>query len=389
MSIKSALKKNRLLYRAAKVASQLPWPLMRGWMTLCHALFGVDRQTVYFSSFNGMLYNDNPRAVAEALHRIAPSARIVFRLNRRGMRAADIPDWVVRVPRYSPKGLKAMATAGVIVKNAGMLPWMRKFPDQYYIQLWHGERGFKRIRLDKPNPSPFFRKEAGWIDLMTSGSDFATRTWRSGFGYRGEVLECGCPRNDLLLANPPGAAQRVRAALGVPDGARLLLYAPTFRFATSGGSQAAGLSLTRVRTALERATGERWVCVTRSHELNHGLRSDAEIDASGWVEPGELLLATDLLITDYSSIAGDFMLLDRPAVFFQPDRGSYDGERGLYFDPDESPMIVAHTEDELLDILSRPIDGPASCRAFLAFMGTHESGHAAEAVARRIAERLG
>ena len=116
---------------------------------------------------------------------------------------------------------------------------------------------------------------------------------------------------------------------------------------------------------------------------------DRFFSMNAYPDINELFYITDLLITDYSSIAGDFMLLNRPAVFFQPDRGSYDGERGLYFDPDESPMIVAHTEDELLDILSRPIDGPASCRAFLAFMGTHESGHAAEAVARRIAERLG
>ena len=59
------------------------------------------------------------------------------------------------------------------------------------------------------------------------------------------------------------------------------------------------------------------------------------------------------------------------------------------FDPDRSPLIAAHTEPELLAILSRPIDGPANCRAVLDFLGAHETGRAAEAVAERIAKELG
>lgn len=388
MSIKSFIKRSKALYDVANVARKLPWPLLSGMLRLLHAARGVTPDSLCFASFGGKLYNDNPRAVCEALHAVAPGAKVYFILDRRGMASPDVPDYVRRVPRFSLAALRAMATCRVLVLNEGMKPWMRKFPDQYYVQLWHGERGFKRIRLDKANPSPFYRKEAQWIDLMVSGSDFATRNWRSAFGFEGEILECGCPRNDLLLANPPGAAEKVRKALGIPEGVRVLLYAPTFRNATSGGKQNAGLSLARVRKTLEAATGERWLCVTRSHELNSGISSDAALDASGWVEPSELLLACDMLITDYSSIAGDFMLLGRPALFFQPDRADYDAERGLYFDPDKSPLLVAHTEEELLALLSRPIDGPGNCKAVLDFLGTHESGHASEAVAKRIAERL-
>ena len=83
------------------------------------------------------------------------------------------------------------------------------------------------------------------------------------------------------------------------------------------------------------------------------------------------------------------MLLDRPVVYFQPDVGDYNAERGLYFDPDQSPLIVAHSESELLDILSEPIDAPANCKAVLDFFGTNETGRAAEAVAERIAGKIG
>ena len=176
-----------------------------------------------------------------------------------------------------------------------------------------------------------------------------------------------------------------RRALGIPAEARVLLYAPTFRDATAGGVQDAALDLDRAREALEQATGERWVCVTRGHDLNRGV-AGSRLDASDYPEVSDLLLATDLLITDYSSIGGDFMLLDRPVIYFQPDRAVYDRE--LYFDPDASPLIVAHTEEELLDLLSSPIDAAANCRAVLEFFGACESGHAAESVARWIAARL-
>ena len=388
MSIKSMLKKSRATYLAASWALECSFPAIRCALRLMNRLHGIDPNTVYFSSFNGGLYNDNPRAVAEALHALAPGARIVFRLNARGMADPRVPDYVVKVPKYSLRALREMATARVLVKNAGMRRWMLKFPGQFYIQTWHGDRGFKRIRLDL-GESADHRREAKWLDLMTSGSDFGSRVNRSAFGYEGENLECGCPRNDLLLRDAGDLPDRLRARLGIPEDVRVLMYAPTFRDADSGAGRRAPLSLRAVRETLERATGERWFCLTRSHELDRGVVSDADMDVSDWPETNELLLITDLLITDYSSIGGDFVLLGRPVIFYQPDRSAYDGDRGMYIDPDNAPLIVAHDEAELLSILSGPIDAGANCRDYLAFFGAHETGHAAEAVARRIVEVLG
>lgn len=389
MSLKTLLKKSPVTYRLARALVRLPDPLLAGWLRLCHRVWGVDGNKACFSCFNGALYGDNPRAVAEALHALDPGVKIVFRLNRRGMADPDVPGWVVRVPRRSLRGLREMATAKVLVKNQYMKPWMRKFPDQYYVQTWHGDRGFKKVQLAAYPDRREFEREGNWIDLAVSGSDFGTRVFRDSFRVSGEVLEQGCPRNDLLVRRPPEAAARVRAELGIPDGAKVLLYAPTFRNAGTGGVQAASFSLRRARAALEAATGERWVCLTRSHELCRGIDADEAEDVTDYPDGTALLLAVDLLITDYSSIGGDFMLLDRPCVYFQPDRGDYDAERGLAFDPEASPMLIAHDEAELIRLLSGPIDARANCRAVLAHFGTHETGHAAEAVARRILEAMG
>jgi len=387
-SLKARIKGNRLLFKVLSALKKLPYPLLSGWMRLCHALNGVEANKAVFTSYDGRLYNDNPRAVAEALHALAPDIRILFRLSPKGMASPDVPEWVEKLPRSGLRTLKEMATARVIVTNAGMKSWLKKFPDQYYVQTWHGDRGFKRIRLDLDPKDRYFLAESERIDLGVSGSRFATGVFRTGIGARGEVLQCGCPRNDLLLKNPPEVAERTRQALGIPRGTRVLMYAPTFRTGTSGSVQDAALSLEKARAALEKTTGEKWVSITRGHIDSRGIHSDARMDVSAYPEPAELLLISDMLITDYSSIGGDFMLLNRPVIYYQPDIGDYNTERGLYFDPDASPLLVAHSEDELLELLSRPIDGPANCKAVLEFFGTTETGRAAEEVAGKILEEI-
>ena len=130
MGLKAIIKKNRFVYTAASRLRALPYPFLRLFMRACHALRGVEKNKVYFSSFSGKLYNENPKYVCEALLRLRPDAKIVFRLNKAGMAQAEIPPQVIRVPQYSPAALFHMATARVLVKNAAFRPWMLKFSDQ-------------------------------------------------------------------------------------------------------------------------------------------------------------------------------------------------------------------------------------------------------------------
>lgn len=388
MTLKALLKKSKITYNLARALKKTPEPLLTLWLNACHGLLGVEKNKVYFSSFSGMLCNDNPRAVCEALHKICPETKIVFRMNSEALKH-DLPDYIIPLPRFSLKTFREMATARVIVKNADMKSWMRRFPDQYYIQTWHGDRGFKKILMDKDskNASDICRKSKQ-ISLAISGSDFGSQVYRSAFGYEGEILECGCPRNDILVNNPPETAAQVRAELGIPADVKILMYAPTFRNSSSGSSQQALLSLDKVRRLLEETTGGKWLCISRGHALTRGIQSDAGMDLSDYPDISRLLLITDMLISDYSSIAGDYMLLGRPAIFYQPDLKDYLSERGLYFNPDESPLVVAHSETELLDILSSPRDWTQNCKDVLGFFGTHESGQASEIIAARISAFL-
>ena len=390
MGLKAILKKSKFTYAAARTLRKCPYPFLRFFQRAAHALRGVDAKKVYFSSFSGRLYNENPKYVCEALHEICPEAKLVFRLNRAGMRQDDIPAYVTRVPQYSPRTLWHMATARVLVKNACLKPWMLKFPNQTYIQLWHGDRGLKKILFDlRPNAEKIYQ-EWKCMDIGVSASDFGSRVYmRRAMRFSGELIECGYPKNDVLLANPPEVAAETRRALHLPEGTKVLLYAPTFRDKNIGSAMQAGFSLKKLHAALESSTGEKWLILNRGHSNNAGLRADEGMDVSNFPDVSRLLLVTDMLITDYSSICGDFMLLDRPIILYHADAESYAADdHGLVFDPAASPYQIAHSEAELIEMVCHPADPAENCRALREFYGTKESGHASHTVAERIQKIL-
>lgn len=393
MRLKTLLKQNRLVYSAAKRLRTLPYPFLRLFMRACHAL-GVNGRKVYFSSFNGMLYNENPKYVCEALLKLCPEAKLVFRLNADGMAQTDIPPQVLRVKQNSPAALYHMATSRVIVKNARFKPWMLKFSDQRYIQLWHGDRGLKKILLDANPNNPERILERKYMDIGVSASEMGSRIYmRRAFGFDGELLENGYPKNDILVHPPQGLADTVRKELALPENTRFLLYAPTFRDQNSGASFRAAFSLEHLRTALEESTENKWMILTRGHSLNRGVKGDGGYDVSSYPDVSRLLLLTDMLVTDYSSIAGDFLLLDRPIILYHADRSAYTSkDRELIFDPEVSPYIIVHNEEELIkkaqELAKSTELAEENCRDLKAFYGVQESGHASEDVAKRILELL-
>jgi CDP-glycerol glycerophosphotransferase len=84
-------------------------------------------------------------------------------------------------------------------------------------------------------------------------------------------------------------------------------------------------------------------------------------DVSAWPVAAELLAAADVLVTDYSALAFDFALTDRPMLFFTYDLDTYrDDIRGFYIDFEaDAPGPLVRTADELAQAL-RALDGVPS-----------------------------
>jgi CDP-glycerol glycerophosphotransferase len=221
----------------------------------------------------------------------------------------------------------------------------------------------KRIGNDIANPwvstehgLRLLLQEVDRWDHLVSPSPFCSQVFRKAFGYDGEILEVGRPGNDVLVG--PDAARlraEMRAALGVPEHHQVLLYAPTWRDNARRGK--CWQKVLHLDHELVTAARPDVTVLLRGHpetssrpEVRGG---DRVVDVTSYPDFGRLMLAADVLVTDYSSAMVDFALTDRPVVLLAPDLESYrDRVRGFYVDlPTIAPGPVVRSTREVLDVL--------------------------------------
>ena len=361
---------------------------------LSRATKGIDTNKVVFMSFRGRSYSDNPRVISERLHERRPETDIVwlFRGDAFREQMKKVPDYVRPVNRESRKSWIELATARVWVDNFTKDPELRGFPKdrQFYVQTWHGDRPIKKIAYD--TDASFYRLEEECSRVVT-GSEFGMRMYRTAFRYKGDYISEGAPRNDILVRHDPADIRRIRAKLGVPEGVKLLLYAPTYREDAAIIPREARMDLARTLDLLEES-GEKWLCLYRAHYLSEGIDLQTVqgrlIDMSQYEDMSELLLVSDMLLTDYSSCATDYCIMDKPVFMYMADYDHYLSTRACYYDPHETPLRIAHDQAEL-ERLIRTTDADtarANCRALREYYGLRETGRATDAVCDYIIDKL-
>lgn len=365
------------------------------YMYLCYVTRPRKEKSVFFASFRGQ-YSDNPRAISESLHEMAPDVKIVWLVKPQFKKY--VPDYVTVVPPKPRLALKAQAQAKVWVLNYTYRKHLGVYKgrDNFYIQTWHGDRGLKTIGYltGEGSKNDMDGHNMSECNLFIAASDYGVRKAQQGLRYEGEMMVEGMPRNDKLvnIDKYSGEADKVRKALGIGNDVKIALYAPTFRDEES--TMQCAIDINQTMKNLE-ANGEKWICLVRSHSLTKkistGCDNAAYLDVSSYPDMADLLLIADLLLTDYSSCAGDFLLTGKPVVLVHFDKEEYLSKaRSLWIDPVEAGYLVAKNQSELNAILSHlhEYDHRATADKLNKFYGTKESGKSSEAVAKRIVQEL-
>jgi CDP-glycerol glycerophosphotransferase len=317
------------------------------------------RDAVLFVSWNGKQCSDNPRGIADELRRRGDDREHIWVVTDY---AAAVPDGDRAVLSGTEEYFDALARCRYVISNDDMQSFFRKREGQIYLQTWHGTP-LKKIGFDIGRPqfasgTAYFDHLADDVakwDLLLSQNPFSTPILRSAFRFGGEICEYGYPRNDLLSRSEPLLAGQVRRRLGIPDGKRVVMYAPTWR---DNQFYASGRYRFDLRLDLERAwevLGPDHVILIRGHhhlanDVQAGVRGDFALNVTGYPDISELFLITDVLITDYSSVMFDFAVTGRPMLFFTYDLEQYrDQLRGFYFDFEaEAPGPLLASSEEVL-----------------------------------------
>lgn len=319
-------------------------------------------------TFKGKMAGDSPAAMARELlarHRAGEGPEPVYSVNDRSVL---VPDGVRSVVRFSPEWFELLARARYLVTNDNWPFFFRKAPGQTYIQTWHGTP-LKRIAKDITEPksglSVLYMKtmdaEARAWDRLVSPSPYCSEILPRAFGFDGEVLESGYPRNDVLAADDRDEARAaIRKRLDLPEDQRVLLYTPTWR---DTFSKVLYLDPAQVVAALPDVT-----VLVRGHVNTSGGASVASElagrirDVTLYPDINDLFLAADVLVTDYSSVMFDFAILDRPQLFLVPDLVEYEASRGFYFDFAETAPGPLFSDNEAL--IAHLAAGPAADDAY-------------------------
>ena len=310
---------------------------------------------ILFNSFAGRKYDDSPKAIFEAM--------------RKDPRFKDFHFvWAFHQPeKFTVKGAKKIKTDGlkyfitalkarVWVTNSSVERGLNfKGKNTFYLNTWHGSP-IKKMGTDiaKDNQS-FGAKGKNKTDVMNTQSEFEAAIFSKCFGIpRNHFLKVGLPRNDELANYTEERRREIRKKLGISADKKVILYCPTFREYEKDENLGVVLVPPMDLKKWQSKLGDHYVLLFRAHyEVSKVMDIRENEFVKNFTEYpylNELMIASDILISDYSSIFFDYSIMDKPMVHFTYDYDKYREKRGMYFDIRDC-LSGASNEDELLGII--------------------------------------
>lgn len=354
-------------------------------------VFPIEKRKIVFSNYYGQGFGDNCKYIAKEFLRHSNYKLIWLCSNDT---KNNLPNGVIPIKKNSLVGLYHLATASAWVDNCRKPLWIIKRKKQYYVQTWHGCIALKKIEGDAEDLIDLHyikaaKRESTYIDLMVSNSRTCSDMYRRAFWYKGEILECGSPRNDILFNYNTKLIERLKTKLYLTEDDIVILYAPTFR---NNKSKAAYITnYYEIIHVFEKLTNKQIKLFIRLHpnmkEQSKYIRENKKIiNVSSYPDMQELLIISDYIISDYSSTAIEFSMMKKPTFLYMNDYNEYISERGLFFKLSELPYMISFTEKELIEQIEHFnfIRYNDNLNKFFNKLQLKESGTAAKQVASKI-----
>ena len=384
---------------------------MHGLVYYACRIFPIDRKKIVMWTFEGNGgYGCSPKYIAEEL----------LKRNRVGRTDYKIVWLVNDIDKEFPEGIQKvkstlwsrayhLSTAGTWVSNTRTFYGTKKRKSQCYIQTWHATICIKPIGKYRGKLFPKMAYivsayDSKLIDYVLSGSTWCDHMYRKGLIYDGKIIKTGTPRCDVLLNRRAEKYNQLRKEYRVPEGAKVMLYAPTFR----GGSQStnrtvntdeATVDFGRLVNSLEKRFGGEWYVFLRLHpqlaakmeKLKTHQASERLIDVSQRPDMNEIIAASDAFLTDYSSAIFEANMIGIPGFIYADDLEDYIADRGdLFFDMYKLPFPVALNNDELMECIEQFDENVYKKKTdkFMKKTGIFEDGKASKRVVSLIERRI-
>lgn len=352
------------------------------------------RNRVVLNNFFGNGLGDDTKYIALALHRLYPELELVWIVSDENI---ELPDWIRPVILSSRfEYLYYLCTSKVWVLNVKNLKLPQKRQGQLYIQTWHATMALKKVEAEVVGTLTEryvaeSMSDSKKIDLMYANNDIQYHKYRCSFWYDGKIIKCDVPRESILFHITCEIRHEIFKFFNLPDDAKIVLYAPTFRKSTT--LDIYKWNYEHILDVIDKKFGGSHYLLLRLHpnvasKANDLVYSDRVINATAYPDMQELLGVTDILINDYSSSMFEFgPMLKKPVFLFAKDLCEYTkSDRALDFDFNELPFVMTETIEDLENEIKRfdRVLYNKSIEEFINKTGLEESGRGDEIIANII-----
>jgi CDP-glycerol glycerophosphotransferase len=388
--------------------------LVGGVATAASRLSPRSRELWVFGNLKG--FHDNPRYLAEHLVHAHPEIEAWWIARSRAEADAASGAGLSVAMLGSRQAARVQLRAGVAFLSNALVDLQPAFlGGAMLVHLYHG-LGLKRILLDLDVGRLVaggrvtrtvaklqrwsVRRRLAQIDLVVAAGGFAQEHFATGFGLPPDRIPVlGSPRFDVISGGDAYdrlAGGDLRRELGIPADAYVVLWLPTWR---ERGDER-WLPRLEPRQLDEQLAGTKVLLLGKTHPYaDHAVYAERLprhsrlrlLDTA--VDVNCLLRLADALLTDYSSAAFDYALLQRPIHFFAPDAAEFDASRGLYEPFERLTGGLHHTEwQSVLGQLARSSRGDdevgmKAAQRVAALARNNDQPNCCERITRFIAER--
>ena len=317
-------------------------------------IFPLKEKTILFISFGGKQYSDSPKAIYEEILKCNNDFNLIWGFNT--PENYNNISTCKKIKKPSLKYIYYFCTSKYIVDNTFIDTYLPVRKKQVLINTWHGGGWFKKVGLTDNNTTEY---DKFYFDyqcrkykyFLASSEYFVDTVLHPSFNYQGEILRIGMPRNAIFFQENSELRATIRSQFKADDNTMLVLYAPTFRSYPIESNLE--LDLHRLERCIADKFDKKVVILFRAHHLIDKFPIDytSIINVTEYPDMQHLLLACDILVSDYSSCMWDAAIQDKLVIVYAPDAQHYIDNRGFFLDIREWPFLLAFNNKELDEVI--------------------------------------
>lgn len=331
----------------------------------------IEEKTILLESVQGGYPADNIAAVVKELAGNAAydaytiwlaGGKAVEQARKTYLKEQGLEKRVKTVTVGTLKYYKLLATAKFLLTEDSFTHIFTKRPEQVYLNTWHGTPLMTLGKKKKMDFALIGNEQKSFFDAdyLLCPNEFTKQCFLEDYMLenfcQAKLLMGGYPRNEVLCREETG--RKIRETYGL-NGLQVIAYLPTWRKNTAAADKATRTQqMAEYLAAWDAALTEQQVVYVKQHHIN---KLELDFSAYRHIKPFpencqtyEFLAASDVLVTDYSSVMFDYLLTGRKIILFAYDEELFRETRGLHMELSELPFPKVETVEELVKEIKAP-----------------------------------